>query len=542
MNISRVEIANFRALESISIPLKSFNVVVGENDVGKTSLLNGLDLFFIGKKLSDEKDWFRKDTSKAIRVVLTFVATDDEELQAFKRKNGTIVISKVFEFNGTPVVKAILDDEAAVDVPKPILTKWFSSKRFHFIPVRRDLSVQFSMNKTALLGKLLRAKMQEEMDDTETHDSISVIQERLTQAINGPRSRLQELLQEQMDNNAIKLGFDDLVIDPVEGVKFAVTISDDRIDRVGIENRGAGTQNNLIIALFRLIAELDQSGYLILAMEEPENSLHPKAQRQLMSIIRQIGLKSQVIVTTHSPVFIDRSRYEHNIIMTRTVKGNTIAKTFDESELEQVRTDLGIRVSDALLKGGGNCALLVEGRSEEEGFPTFMAMCGMSEFRMGITIINMNGSNLDKARSITRLLNAYDIPCVIVLDKDAENTADSLKRLQKTELPNLRQVFCLSRGVIEDYYPLEIVASVINQELSPNNIITSDMFDGKKSGDARLKDFGKVMFENNCGQSVGFLKTLLGGVGAQMMQLQDVELDNELVNIFKTVKTISEED
>ena len=113
-----------------------------------------------------------------------------------------------------------------------------------------------------------------------------------------------------MHDDAVRLGFDDLEIDPVEGVRFVVRLSDDRVEDVNIENRGAGTQNNLIIALFRLIAELTAEGYLILAMEEPENSLHPKAQRQLLSVIQEISAKSQVIVTTHSPVFIDRSRFE----------------------------------------------------------------------------------------------------------------------------------------------------------------------------------------------------------------------------------------
>ena len=90
----------------------------------------------------------------------------------------------------------------------------------------------------------------------------------------------------------------------------------------------------------------------------------------------------------------------------RTVppSGSTVAKTFDMSLLDQVRTDLGIRASDALLKGGGNCAILVEGSTEEDGFPTFMEMCGMSEFRLGIAIINMDGSNLQRARTIARLL------------------------------------------------------------------------------------------------------------------------------------------
>ena len=196
--------------------------------------------------------------------------------------------------------------------------------------------------------------------------------------------------------------------------------------------------------------------------------------------------------------------------------------------LSEVRTDLGIRVSDALLRGGGNCALLVEGRCEEDGFPIFMSMCGLSEFRMGLNIVNMDGSNLDKPRTITKLLSAYEIPCVVVLDKDAEKTADDLKRMQGNELPNLKRVFCLRNGAIEDYYPLEIVARVMNEEMSPANPIDPEEFDANLSGEQKLKNFGKVMHEHGCGSSTRYLKTLLGSVGSRMMQDDDLQIGRRI--------------
>ena len=95
-----------------------------------------------------------------------------------------------------------------------------------------------------------------------------------------------------MHNESVALAFDDLQIDPIEGINFVARLSDDRVENVLIQNRGAGTQNNLIIALFRLIADLNLGGNFIFAMEEPENSLHPKAQRQLLSVIQQISNKN----------------------------------------------------------------------------------------------------------------------------------------------------------------------------------------------------------------------------------------------------------
>ena len=542
MHISHVKIRNFRALQSVSVPLNTFSILLGENDVGKTSFLHALDRFFVGKKLDDSSDWFKKDTGNEIRIVLTFQNAPRDELNDFCRGDGTIVVSKVFPFAAAPQVKAILGDDSAVDIPRPILSKWFSSERFHFIPVRRDLTVQFSMAKTALLGKTLRARMKEKLADEGTTTSLGELERLLENSISEPRAKLESFLREQMHDDAIRLGFDDLEIDPVEGVKFIVSLSDDRVDDVKIANRGAGTQNNLIIALFRLTAELAAEGYLILAMEEPENSLHPKAQRQLLSVIQEISVKSQVIVTTHSPVFIDRSRFENNVLMTRTADGNTVAKTFDVSLLDQVRTDLGIRASDALLKGGGNCAILVEGSTEEDGFPTFMEMCEMSEFHLGIAIINMDGSDYQKARKIAQLLYAYDIPCIVVLDRNAEDAARDLDREAEASLPNIKKVFCLEKGNIEDYFPLEIVAEVINREFSPTEPVAVTDFDSTKSGQDRLNDFKRVMFEHGAGDSVRYLKRHLGGLGARLMKEQSITLDPELVEIFTTVKTIADPD
>ncbi len=384
--------------------------------------------------------------------------------------------------------------------------------------------------------------MKEKLADEGTTTSLGELERLIEDSIAEPRTKLENFLREQMHDDAIQLGFDDLEIDPVEGVKFVVRLSDDRVDDVKIENRGAGTQNNLIIALFRLTAELAAEGYLILAMEEPENSLHPKAQRQLLSVIQEISAKSQVIVTTHSPVFIDRSRFENNILMTRSASGNTVAKTFDVSLLDQVRTDLGIRASDALLKGGGNCAILVEGSTEEDGFPTFMEMCGMSEFRLGMAIINMDGSDYQKARTIARLLYAYDIPCNAVYDRDEKNAADDLEREAAASLPNIKSVFCLQKGNIEDYFPLEIVAEVINRQFSPTEPVTVADFDSSKSGNDRLNNFKRVMMEHGAGDSIRYLKRQLGGLGARLMKEQSTPLDPELAEIFATVKAIAESD
>ena len=542
MYIKHAKILNYRAFQNVSIPFMQFSVLLGENDVGKTSVLYALDSFFQNKKISDPDCFFKIDTSKNITIELTFDnPPNDSDLEKCKRDDNTIIISKEFAFDKIPVAELILNDGTKCEADKDILKNWFSSDNFHFIPVRRDLSVQFSMAKTALLGKTLRATMRNTIVSGDANESLQKLQQTLLESLREPQDSLQSYLQEQLHNKELKLSFDDVSVDPLEGVNFSVKLSDECVDDILIKNRGAGTQNNLIIALFRLIADINLDNYFILAMEEPENSLHPKAQRQLLAVLQQISQQSQVIVTTHSPVFLERSKFENNIILTRTIKGNTIAKTFNIELLDQLRIDLGIRPSDALLKGGGNCAILVEGNTEEEGFPVFMEMLGLSEFQLGIAIINMRGSDYTRWSNTARLLNAYDIPCIGVLDNNAKKTAEDLQREAEASLPNIKRIFRLTKGNIEDYFPFEVVADVINQELRPTTPVSTDDFDDDKHGEDRIRNFEKVMKEHGAGEAKGYLKKQLGMVGTKMMKDREIKLDPELVEIFNEVKSIVDE-
>ena len=539
MYIARSQILNFRALKEVDVPLNKCAVLLGENDVGKTSFLLALDRFFLNKKIADPEDFFGRDTNENIVITLTFAELPaDADLNDELLEQGQLTLQRTFAFDSTPKTVVLMSDGSTKTADKAAIEAVFSSESFHFIPVRRDLSVQFSMAKTALLGKTLRAKMHDAIQDKDEEDSLEKIEKILVDSIHEPRESLQMFLREQMHDGNMELVFDKLNVDPVEGVSFKVKLCDDKIDDIPIENRGAGTQNNLIIALFRLVAGLQIEGKLMFAMEEPENSLHPKAQRQLFSVLQDVSKKSQVILTTHSPVFLERSGFENNIILTRTASGRTIARTFDKSQLSQLRIDLGIRPSDALLKGGGNCAIIVEGNTEEEAYPTFMEMLNLSEFNLGIAIINMRGSDRDRISNTARLLSAYDIPCVVVLDQDAKSTADDIKRESQAGLPNIKEVFCLSQGTVEDYYPLEIVADVINGYMSSTTPVAVTDFDSSKHGSERLSDFKKVMHEHGAGESIGYLKGLLGREGTKMMKEKGLPVPDEIKAVLDKVVEI----
>ena len=81
-----------------------------------------------------------------------------------------------------------------------------------------------------------------------------------------------------------------------------------------LEYKGDGVKS--LAALGLLKSQNAPTGASILAIEEPESHLHPAAIHQVHEIIRSISQTSQVIVTTHNPLFVDRENIKSNVIVT----------------------------------------------------------------------------------------------------------------------------------------------------------------------------------------------------------------------------------
>ena len=526
-HISRIKIEHYRALKSVDFRLGSMAVLIGENDVGKTSVLNALKAFYANKKLSDSNDFHLHDCDCPVTITLTFSNENDE-----------IQIRRIFAFNKPPVTEYFDHGEFKTS-PKVLVDGAINQDGFYFFPVNRDIAVQFAMTKTALLGKLVRDCVRSKIADEDSKKSLELLIDKSREAIEEPRAGLEGYLRQQMHNDALSLKFDDVNIDPVDGVSFTPGLSDDRVGALPLANRGAGTQNNLVIALFRYLAERQTTDSLIIALEEPENSLHPKAQRQLLSVLLELSTRNQVICTTHSPVFIERTQFESNVLITRKRDGRSDAKIFTSEALDEVRSELGVRPADALLKGGGNCALIVEGFTEEEAIPDCFEACGKSEFELGISVINAGGSDFEKMRNICMLLKSFDIPAVIMLDADAQGSADDLNRAKLRSLTNLEQVFVLSKGTIEDYFPKYVIRELLNEEFGADPLVQVEDLSENLEGEALLSRIRHLIHDRKCGQGLDYFKRILGLKGIKIILRDGGTIDRELRLVVEKVEEIA---
>ena len=540
MIIEHVVIENYRGLLHVDVPVSQFSVIIGENDSGKTSFLYALKAFLEKTKMDDKEDWFNHkiadgDVDINIMITLTFSEAPQELDSKFVRPDGKVKIRGTFQFAKPPKYHAIVQDDPEIAHEMKKEMDHFASDNVIFVPVDRNINEQFAMKKTAMLGKILRAQMKEAIDQQRQkdamRDAIKIIEQTMAQSIGNAGDRIGYFMREQLNNDKIKLSFDSLKMEPLDGVQISPTLSDGKMENIPLANRGAGTQNNAILALFRYIAESDIKKKFIFLLEEPENSLHPKAQRDLFDVVQQIGEGAQVFVTTHSPVFIDRTEYESNILLTLRNCGGTIARTFKEVSTSEVRNELGVRVSDVLLKGGGNCALLVEGATEEDIMPVFMRAMDVNVLSSGITIVDMKGSDKEKTKTQLKLLECYGIPCVVMLDNDAQECCTELNSLmEKNLIPDLKAVIRLEKGSIEDYYPRDIIMQVMREKYNVT-IPKSAVREGSS-----VKDLRGIFHDNKCGP---FVKTRFGRHCANLMKQENIEVPKQIRDIIVQVVEIA---
>lgn len=123
-----------------------------------------------------------------------------------------------------------------------------------------------------------------------------------------------------------------------------------------LEAKGDGVQSLAALGMMRHASETGARGRnLVIAIEEPESHLHPRAIHEFKEVILELAKKHQVLLTSHNPLFVDRVNLRSNIIVNST-------KAQPAGTVEDIREILGVRASDNLRHA--ELVLVVEGEED----------------------------------------------------------------------------------------------------------------------------------------------------------------------------------
>ena len=128
---------------------------------------------------------------------------------------------------------------------------------------------------------------------------------------------------------------------------------------------GTGSINLLVFALLTFIAELKDKQSVIFAMEEPEIALPPHTQRRVTRFV--LAEMGQSIVTSHSPYVIEQFDPNQIVILNRNEVGHLTGHPIDTNEVKPktFRTERR-QFAEAILS---RAVLVVEGSTEAVLFP-----------------------------------------------------------------------------------------------------------------------------------------------------------------------------
>ncbi|WP_301006788.1 MULTISPECIES: AAA family ATPase, partial [Helicobacter] len=80
MKLVKIKIENFRSYDNVEVELSNLSVIVGQNDVGKSTLLDALNIFFENEKpLHNDNNIF----SQKEEIIITAFFEADKQMEIF---------------------------------------------------------------------------------------------------------------------------------------------------------------------------------------------------------------------------------------------------------------------------------------------------------------------------------------------------------------------------------------------------------------------------------------------------------------------------
>lgn len=409
MIVSKLGIENFRGIRKANLEFSGHALLIGGNNVGKSTICEALELALSPDRQSrfpvvEEYDFYNagylngegQPVPARIEVLLTDVTPTVEKACANYLERWD------------PARRRILEEGEIDDVDNPefqwclrLLTlarynaeedefeafTYYAAKYdpeneddsrvsravrrcFGFLYLRalRTGSRALSLERGSLLDVILRIQslqtgIWEHLRDRllNLDPPIEAGATKLTPVLQAIERRVAEYIAMDQPGNSTRLFVSQLTREHLrKTISFFITLTADQ-KPVPFQAAGTGTLNTLVLALLSFIAELKEEN-VIFAMEEPEIALPPHTQRRIANYL--IENTTQCLVTSHSPYVIEKFEPARINLLRRSadaeVSGNPV--TLGNMKAKTYRRYVRRGLAEAML---GRGVVIAEGLTEQ---------------------------------------------------------------------------------------------------------------------------------------------------------------------------------
>ncbi len=277
-------------------------------------------------------------------------------------------------------------------------------------------------------------------------------------------------------------------------------------DSVGFDYYGTG-----LLWFVRLLIEWiwiqDQRKQLLILIDEPASTLHPRAQRALARILSTLAERHQIIYSTHSPFVIDWNFPQRIRLLERDrqtkrtfIRNKPFAPGPFEAAWDPLREVIGVSLGDLALIGSQN--LFVEGVTDQ----FLIANASATLARRGLPHIDLEQCSItpfsDEATLRRLLYRVKESAGRVAVLCDTDPTGERLAKICLAAGVPVRLVGEFLAGFprgqnasVEDLFGLDVYVEVVNYAYRRFNWFTPLILDPAQRGSRSLGRFVQDAFE-----------------------------------------------
>ena len=481
MYISNLKIRNFRAIESIDINLnKGLNVLIGENNSGKTAVIDILRLIFDKGNYPNEIYWketdFRVDIYsndiKPIEFDIKFIPEDEREiiwfnelhvinydegnLKHYLELHGRISLIKS---KGTTKIKR--EFWGGGDEERKIPWNIWNALNYIYLSPLRDVNRDLKPNNKNLLSKLFLNLSELKNEENYEENMSQIIKENFNDEkwknlIDDGKEKITTHLTEmnffennqEIDINFSTFEFEDIIKKLI--IQIPTNTNNDENEKYfNLQQNGLG-YNNLIYAstIFGDILQRKEvfgETYNLLLIEEPEAHLHPQLENTFFNYLHSLDEKNkfQLMITSHSPTITAKTKLD-NVIVMNNIDNKVFATSIKDTCVKDedkifLKKFLDVTKSQLFFAKG---VILVEGITEALLLPLFAKILdekeGVEKYNLeknGIEVV-VTGTSFQRYSGLFNSDNKKErlnIKCAVLTDDDRDKIGLSDGRLENLE-------------------------------------------------------------------------------------------------------------
>jgi putative ATP-dependent endonuclease of the OLD family len=461
MYLKELQLTNFRKFESLKVTFqKGLNVLVGENDSGKTAIVDAIRYILNTKSFEtircEPRDFFKpsqnSDCLQPERVdtfSITAIFSDFSADEAAKFIEwGYFNEKKEFELRLFLKAKLLDNDRITWDIkagPQGAESQMDGDAKallqVTYLKPLRDAEAEMTPGYRSRLAQILQShtsfkKVKGVDGQYEKHELENII-ENANQQISEFLDDVKTKSTDQDSPNILESinSYIENFRQIDDPRKASVKIADPELHKIlktlGLEleenSSGLGTLNKLFMAAELLHLETDPFDTLQLCLiEELEAHLHPQAQLRVINALTDISIekKNQFILTTHSTT-IGASISLENLILCRGKnvypmwQGQTELAIGDYKFLQRF---LDSTKANMFFARG---VIMVEGDAENILIPTIAELIGKPLHKYGVSIVNVGSTAFLRYSKIFQRNNLHgqdlpelDLPVSVITDLD----------------------------------------------------------------------------------------------------------------------------